>query len=44
MKHKCRMVVQVAEFNFQGVNIPSSGNLVEKIKVKAQKATRVAGC
>ena len=32
-----RMVEQVMEFNYWGVNITSSGNLVKKIKVQGQK-------
>ena len=38
------MVEQVMEFNYLGVNITSSGNLVKEIKTQAQKAARVAGC
>ena len=32
------------EFNYLGVNISSSGNLVKEIKTQPQKAARVAGC
>ena len=39
-----RMVEQVMEFNYLGVNITSSGNLLKEIKTQAQKAARVAGC
>ena len=37
-----RMVTHVMEFNYLGVNITSSGNLVEEIKTQAQKSGRVA--
>ena len=37
------MVEQVMKFNYLGVNIISSGNLVKGIKTQAQKAARVAG-
>jgi len=30
------------EFNYLGVNITSSGNLVKEIKTQAQKATKAA--
>ena len=39
-----RMVEQVMEFNYLGVNITSSGNLGKEIKTQTQKAPRVAGC
>ena len=39
-----RVVEQVMEFNYLGVKITSSGNLVKGIKTQAQKAARVAGC
>ena len=35
---------QVMEFNYLGVNITSSRNLVNEIKTQAQKVARVAGC
>jgi hypothetical protein len=38
------MTEQVVEFNYLGINITSSGNLVKEIKPQAQKAARVAGC
>ena len=38
-----RIVEQVMEFNYLGVNVTSSGNLVKEIKTQAQKAAIVAG-
>ena len=38
------MIEKVMEFNYLGVKITSSGNLVKEIKTQAQKAARVAGC
>ena len=35
-----RMVEQIMEFNYLGVNIISSGNLVKEIQTEAQKAAR----
>ena len=35
--------IEVMEFNFLGVKITSSGNLVREIKTRVQKAARVAG-
>ena len=32
------------EFNYLGVNITSTGDLVKEIKSQPQKAARVAGC
>ena len=42
MKIDVKMIGQVMEFNYLGVNITSSGNLVKEIKTQAQKAARVA--
>jgi hypothetical protein len=39
-----RMVEHDMEFNYLGVNINSSRNLVKQIETQAQKAARVAGC
>jgi hypothetical protein len=39
-----RMVEQVMKFNYLGVNINNSRNLVKEIKIQTQKAARVAGC
>jgi hypothetical protein len=39
-----RMVEQVMEFSYLGVNIISSGNLIYEIETQAQRAARVAGC
>ena len=35
-----RMVEQVMEFSYLGVNITSSGNLVKEIKTQAQKISK----
>ena len=37
-------VEQAMEFNYLGVKITNSGNLIKEIKTQAQKAVRVAGC
>jgi hypothetical protein len=38
------MVEKVMKFNYLGVNIASSGNLVKEIQTQAQKPTRSADC
>ena len=35
---------RIMNFNYFGVDITSSGNLLEEIKTQAQKGAKVAGC
>ena len=41
---KGRLLEQVMEFNYLGVNITISGNLAKEIITQAQKAARMVGC